>query len=94
MSYQRLIKTLTQYGLHDSLVIWFKESLNNKTQKVLVNNTLSNPLTVFSEVPQGGVINDTSTEINIHSNINLFVVDEKIVLKSNSALQLCLNSIY
>ena len=41
VSHQRLINPLTQYGLHDSLINWFKEFLNNRTQRVLVNNTLS-----------------------------------------------------
>ena len=51
LSYQRLIKTLTQYRLHDSLVNWLKKLLNNITQ--LYNNTLSNPLTAASGIPQG-----------------------------------------
>ena len=56
MSHQRLIKTLTHCGLHDILINWFRGFLNNRTRRVLVNNTLSNALTVFSGVPHGGVI--------------------------------------
>ena len=102
MSHPRLIKTLTQYRLHDSLVNWFREFLNNRTQIVLVNNTLSNALTVFSGVPQGGLIdpllfivysNDISTE-TIHNDINLFADDPKKSGKSNDVLQLFLNNIY
>ena len=56
MSHQRLLKVLTQYGLHDSLINWFNEFLNNRSQKVLINNTLSDLLTIYSGVPKGGVI--------------------------------------
>ena len=56
-------------------------------QKVIVNKTFSDPLPVFTEVPQGGIIgpllfiihiNDITSEIVIHSNINLFADDTKI----------------
>ena len=33
-----------------TLVNWSNESLNNRTRKVIANNTLSNLLTVFSGV--------------------------------------------
>ena len=55
-------------------------------QKVIVNK-FSDPLPVFTEVPQGGIIgpllfiihiNDITPEIVIRSNINLFADDTKI----------------
>ena len=88
--------------MQDSLVNRFREFLNNSTQRALVNNTLSNVLTVFGGIPQGEVIgplllimyiNDISTEIT-HIDINLFADDAKISGKSNDDLQLSLNSIY
>ena len=57
VSHQKLIKTLTQYRLHESLVNWFEEYPKKKrSQRVFVNNMLSNYLVVFSGIPQGGVI--------------------------------------
>ena len=53
VSHQKLIKSLTQYRFYDSLINWFREFLNKRTQKVIVNNELSNSLTIFSQVPQG-----------------------------------------
>ena len=55
----------------------------------------SNSLSVFSGVPEGGVIcrllfkiyiNYIAIEINIHSDINLFADNAKISSKSNGAL--------
>ena len=36
VSHFKLIKTLTQYRIHKSLVSWFNEFLNNRTQKVVI----------------------------------------------------------
>ena len=56
MSHQRLLKVLTQYGLHDSLINCFNEFLNNRSQRLLINNTLSDHLIIYCRLPQGGVI--------------------------------------
>ena len=40
----------------ESLVSWFKEFLDNRTQKVVIGNTFSESLPVFSGVPQVVVI--------------------------------------
>ena len=47
---------MTQYGFDDNLVNWLSEFLNSRTQSVIINNTLSDPLKIHSGVPQGGVI--------------------------------------
>ena len=54
VSHYRLIKT--QYKTHNDLISSFKEFLNGRTQKVVVNKTFSDLLPVFSGVPQGMVI--------------------------------------
>ena len=92
-SHFKLIKTLSQYKIHNSLVSWFKEFLHDRTQKVVIGNTLSESLPIFSGVPQGGVIgpllfiiciNDISSEVYVNSNINLFADDTKKISHSNT----------
>ena len=54
----RLIKTLFQHNIHNSLVNWFKKYLNGRTRIVVINNTFSKMLPVLSRVPQGGFISE------------------------------------
>ena len=56
VSHKRLIKIFIQYGFDDDLVNWLNEFLNNRSQRVIINNTFSDPLEIYSGVPQGGVI--------------------------------------
>ena len=81
----KLIKTLSQYKIHCSLVSWFKEFLSDRTQKVVIKNTFSEYLPIFSGVRQGGIIgpptfiiyiNDIASEVNASSNIYLFVLNK------------------
>ena len=103
VSHKRLLKILNQYGLHESLIDWFDNFLNNRSQRVLINNTLSDSLTIYSGVPQGGVvgpllfliyINDICSNIDIKSELSLFADDAKIFSQSNTSLQLSLDNIY
>ena len=48
VSHKRLLKILSQYGLHENLVNWFDNFLNNRSQRVVINNSLSDPLTIYS----------------------------------------------
>ena len=56
VSHIRLLKIMTQYGFDNNLVNWLSDFLNSRTQSVLINNTLSDPLKIHSGVPQSGVI--------------------------------------
>ena len=103
VSHKRLLKILNQYGLHENLINWFDNFLDNRSQRVLINNTLSDPLTIYSGVPQGGVvgpllfliyINDICSTIDIKSELSLFADDAKIFSQSNTSLQLSLDNIY
>ena len=103
VSHNRLLKILIQYGFDDNLVNWLNEFLNNRSQRVLINNTLSDPLKIYSGVPQGGVIgpllfliyiNDISLNTHIQSEISLFADDAKVFSKSETSLQLTLDNIH
>ena len=56
VSHNRLLKVLIQYGFDNSLVNCLNEFLNIRSQRVLINNTLSDPLKIHSGIPQGGAI--------------------------------------
>jgi len=70
------------YGIHAALLDWVKDLLTNRSQKVVLNNTSSNPSNVLSGVPQGSVlgplffmlyINDLPNHVS--SKVNLYVDD-------------------
>ena len=103
VSHKKLIKILSQYKIHSSLVSWFKKFVNDKTQKVVNNNTFSEYLPIFNGVPQGGVIgpllfiiyiNDIASKVDVSSNINLFADDTKTFSQSNTTLQNSLDKVY
>ena len=92
VSHIELIKTLSQYQINRNLVEWFKEFLQERTQRVVIGNTFSESLPIFSGVLQGGVIgpllliiyiNDIASEVDSKSNNNLFADDTKIFSQSN-----------
>ena len=96
VSHIKLITTLSQNNFHSSLVSWLQEFLNDKTQKVVINNTFSESLPVFSGVPEGGVIgpilfiiyiNDIASEVYVSSNINPFSDNTKNFSPSKTTLQ-------
>jgi hypothetical protein len=73
---------LEHYGIHGNNKNWIKSFLNNRTQAVALENTISDNVDVASGVPQGSVlgpvlfliyINDIT--YNITSNIRLFADD-------------------
>ena len=83
VSHFKLIKTLTQYRIHKSLVSWFKEFLDNRTQKVVIGNSFSESLPVFSGVPQGGVIGPLLFLIyikSVFSEINTFLLKAQFII--------------
>ena len=103
VSHLKLIKTLSQYKVNRNLVKWFKEFLQDRTQRVVIGNTFSEPLPVFSGVPQEGVsgsllfiiyMNDIALKFDSNSNIKLSAEDTKTFSESNFVLQKSLNKIY
>ena len=78
---------MIQYGLDDNLVNWLNEFSNNKSQRVIIKNTLSDPLKIHSGVSQGGIIGpllfliyiiDITLNTRIQSEISLFADDAKV----------------
>jgi len=51
-----IIRKLIQYGISGTTLRWFKSYLENRTQKVKFNSTLSNAISVKLSVPQGSVL--------------------------------------
>ena len=54
--HQRLIKQLDRYGIRGQLLHWIQDFLTNRTQRVRINDELSNSTRVLSGVPQGSVL--------------------------------------
>ena len=48
VSHLKLIKTLSKYKISKNLVEWFEEFLQDRTQRVVIGKTFSEPLPVFS----------------------------------------------
>ena len=82
--HRRLIGKIESHGIKDDVLLWLKEFLNNRKQKVVVNGSSSEWCDVISGVPQGSVIaallfvifiNDLPE--NIKSYIYMFADDLK-----------------
>ena len=82
----------------------FKEEfLNERTQKVVIINTILEHFPIFSGVLQGGVIcpllfiiyiNDIASEVDVSSKINLFAYVPKMLSQSNITFKNSLDKIY
>ena len=85
VDHEKLIVKLKFYGVNSKIVIWIKNFLYKRTQKVLVNGKESPSECVLSGVPQGSVlgpllflvyINDLPKEVS--STIRIFADDSYI----------------
>ena len=86
-----LIEKLESYGITGKVLKWIESFLTGRTQRVSVKGTLSDPLPVWSGIPQGSVlgpilflicINDLLEEIQ--SSGKLFADDSKLFRRIKS----------
>ena len=106
VNHELLLLKLDMIGLPSYLINWLRSYLTDRSQRVKFNNTVSNPITVTSGVPQGShigpilfliYINDLTSVIK-SSKILMFADDVKLYNSFNSQngsvlLQNDLNSI-
>ena len=83
--HKRLLAKLKAYGITGKVLNWIKDFLKDRTQRVVVKGVFSDPLRVWSGVPQGSVlgpilfliyINDLL--VGITSSGKLFADDSKL----------------
>jgi hypothetical protein len=86
VSHAKLIHKLKSYGIRGSLLMWIESFLSNRQQRVIVENSKSNPIQVISGVPQGTIlgpllfiiyINDVVDVVQF-SKVKLYADDSKV----------------
>ena len=81
-----LARELLKIGIQNKAATWLFQFLNNRTQQVLAENTLSPPVEVISGVPQGTVLGpqmfliliNSMTEEEIESKVTMFADDTRV----------------
>ena len=90
--HQRLLTKLKNYNINGPILSWITSFLNNRSQFVKINNSVSDSLKVTSGVPQGSVlgptlfiyfINDLPNVVQ-NSNIKIFADDTKVYNSVNN----------
>ena len=85
ISHLKLLQKLNNLNINNKLVLWVKNWLLNRKQRVVLNGEYSGWITVTSGVPQGSIlgplmflvfINDLNTGLN--SDASIFADDTKI----------------
>ena len=88
VSHRHLIYKMSKYGIRNKVLNWVASFLDQRTQRVVIRGTASQPFAVSSGVPQGSVlgpilflifINDLPLEVISH--VSLFADDSKLFSK-------------
>ena len=83
--YSTVLLKLNKYGIGRDLLVWFRNLLTNRKQRVIIRGTCSEWSPVISGTPQGTIfgpilfllyVNDISD--NVKSKIKLFADDMKM----------------
>ena len=92
VSHNELLVKLWSFGITGNLWKWFQSYLSCRSQRVILNHCLSDPLPVLSGVPQGSIlgpllflifVNDLTDPVK-HSNMFLYADDTKCFRKVSS----------
>lgn len=92
--HRRLVYKIDKYGIKGNILGWIKDFLSERTQCVVLNNSISSQGKVTSGIPQGSVlgpilfvlyINDLPEVVDKLSFVFLFADDTKIFRKISSA---------
>ena len=88
-----ILSKLKHLGLDQHSVYWFQSYLQNRTQRTIINNTISSEQNTTYSVPQGSILGLTLFTIYMNDlaelvsgNIN-FYADDTILYSSDSKLQ-------
>ena len=94
VNHEKLILKLHNHGIRGNTLKWIKNFLDNRTQSVVVNGSVSDSIPVSSGVPQGSVlgpllflvyINDLP--VGLKSRARLFADDTAVYLSIKSAAE-------
>ena len=92
MPHERLLLKLNRHGIDGPLLLWFRNFLKNRQQRVTIRGTFSNWSPVTSGVPQGTILGPTLFLLYVNdipnvvtSSIKMFADDTKIYREINNA---------
>ena len=92
MPHERLLLKLNRHGIDGPLLLWFRNFLKNRQQRVTIRGTFSNWSLVTSGVPQGTILGPTLFLLYVNdipnvvtSSIKMFADDTKIYREINNA---------
>ena len=87
VDHSKLLQKLQEFGFSGSLLLWFKNYLSGRFQRVTVHGATSTTLSITSGVPQGSLlgpfffsvyINDLPSYVSSSTGVGLFADDTKL----------------